>query len=155
VGLGRQDSLSVVGTPITLGTREVELVPKLQQHYRLRPVPDTEQAWIIESQKGPTYEIVGSVAFKNGRLTSASKDRSDTHDQGTLGLVTDLASVLKNLADQGYHAAEIRVRETYRGPGVRVQQIESLFGAKRISLPINEGQKYGNSVSLQEIIGEN
>lgn len=146
----QQADLFLAGTTVRLGMPKATVLGALEGKYNLTQTD--ENSWFIMEKGGPPYKHIGGLAFKDGKLSWASKDWGSFGERGTLDFANDLFSLLSNLGQEGEAVALIKTSTPVRQPGTTLKQIQLIFPNKKITLLVAEDREKGSSVSMQEIL---
>ncbi len=110
-----------IGTvTLPLGWQRQVVLQRLAKHY------DVDASGIVR-KKGPPYEILGSVGFEGGRLTSVSRIWKGAADTGAGAIVSALSQL------DGDLSCRVRTGNT-SGPDQEVKGVTVFCGAHSISI---------------------
>lgn len=143
-------SLFIGGIEMRLGMPKEPLFTQLSHRYTLTQTPSG--TYFIHEKRGNTYDILGGVAFQNGKVSWLSRDWGDFYGENAVDFGKELHSALQSLQEASGQPIALYLSETKNAPGLRTTSIEFLSGKRRLILTISESNKFGKQVSLQEII---
>lgn len=147
----QEGSLWLAGISMRLGMSKTEVVSNLEKYgYNLTRL--SNDSWIIQ-KKSPfsgIFESVGTVSFKDGKLIQASKDWGTFKGTEAKALGMALFSVLNNIKKEEENLSILTTR-TSRQPKTIVHQVNMVFGKKKITLFVSEGE-HGAQVEIIEIL---
>ena len=149
---GVDQAILLAGIEMKLGMPRDVVMDALKGKYDLSQVGDSD-SWNIAEKGAPPYDLVGGVAFEEGKLTWVSRNWGAFHEPGAAVFAKELFSVLNIIAAESGGVARVRANTAARQPGLTVEKIELEFGSKRVTIFISEDRESGElGVSMQEIL---
>jgi hypothetical protein len=94
-------SIDLGGFSVSLGMQQDDVLRKLAVIYELRSMNDGPGSWIVVRKGGPPYQVIGTIGFRNDRLTFASRSwvpngREPAADELARALRNAFASLIAN-----------------------------------------------------------
>ena len=145
------DSMWLAGIDIPIGASKEQIVSMLEKTHVLEQFPvSIDDRYFIRNKGG---EIIGQIAFTNGKVSSIARDWGNYHGSDAHDLGEALFIVLSNLEKSGRKHAVISTETSLRSPGISLEVITLVFGAKEITVTVVSGSKIQEQVYVQEAVG--
>jgi hypothetical protein len=149
-GIWEDEALSLDGLRLKLGLLKAEVISQLEVNYRLQKTDSTlEDAWDILSK--PEGSLVGQMRFKDGRLRYISKHLGLFQVHDLTKAFPTLYAVLAEVNKERQKSALISTR-TVQQADTTMENINLIFGKKKISIFIKEKGPGAPAVDFQEIL---
>jgi hypothetical protein len=145
---------------ITLGTVRLALgMPKdvalsaLAKSYELQNLGEGQasSSWLVRTGKDSAAEPIGSVAFKDGKLTTVMKYWTPKDQQRGFEFATNLYGVITSFTNEGKNLCTIETARK-QDTGIDSKAIFISCGAKYVRIDITSGAKTGDTTGLAEVL---
>ena len=144
----QEPSLFLAEMDMRLGMAQTTVVNQLLKKYELRTF-NRPDAYLILT-RGDQFEVIGTVAFSNGKLSYASKDWYSTKVGDGYKLADTLFAILSKFQESGEIVSKITTN-IVREPNTSIQSIIIRYGKREVSVLISEINE-SKSVTVSESI---
>ena len=147
-------SLVLGSVELRLGMPQATVRARLGTRYRLLEVEGSLTSWIVEDTTTTPSAILGSIGFRNGALTWASRRWQQSDDTAATDLVTELYHAVASFKGDGPKTVMLSSTEEISQPGLRIYKVELQLGPRLLTLLLTQGlrERGGGQVSLDETI---
>ena len=143
-----ENSMVVDGIELRLGMPKDKVVDMFfKSNYH---VSSTGETYVISQKKGDLYDFLGSVSFKNDKLSFISTRWYYTHtDSGSFELAEKIFDLLKQETQNGETISPVVKVTSSMQPSVKIDSIDIIIDNKAISLSITKGgEEYGHQIAV-------
>ncbi len=113
-----KDSIEFGNTVLRLGTPKVDVLAALEKYYSV-----DENNGIVTTKAGPPYESVGTLIFKNGKLSEVWKQWSPDNQREGYETANNLYGVFNDLQSEGRIHCTLRTGSKQTNGG----EVKSVF----------------------------
>lgn len=131
----QEPSVWLAGMEMRIGMPRQAVIDKLADaHLRLLKFSEKDDSWVIAGDSS----VSGLIAFKNGRLDSATKEWASVRSNEAVARGENLANIATTLKRQ---------------PGLTIQTSEITFKRRTVSIEvIDAGGETGKQITVKETI---
>jgi len=156
-GIAAERIFSLGGITIVLGSPKETLRKQLEPRFIVKEIEDS--FYVQERKPNGTYELLGFVRFRDGRVSSVSRSLGNFHGKEGTELGNELRSALERLQSATQSVIVVNLKERRSAPGTRITPIEFSSDGRWVALTIFEGkevdEKGGPVIDLSEGIASN
>ncbi len=146
-----QDSIIIHKIQLKLGMPEKTTMKVLSQIYDLKIVKGLADYWVI-FEKGSKFKYVGSISFKEGNVSSVSRNIGTYEGKNSFEFAEALHQALSNLQKSGEVVSEAN---SYAKSNLRDDSIIFKCKNKAIIITIGSGQNVQKTVYIEESLDSN
>lgn len=144
----------------SLGTSKEQIVRMLTPSFDVRapavvspgPLASGDSSVWIWSKNGPPYGLIGTIAFKHGRLVAASKDwgPNDAQDRG-VPLGRSLYGAISALVRDGVRSCTLSTGQT-ESPGYENKVAFIRCENRTLQISVSRSDQFGESATVTEML---
>jgi len=145
------DAVSLGAVKLALGMPKDVAVALLTKSYDLQKLSETQvfSSWLVTTDKGA--EIVGSVAFKDGKLSNIMKYWTPKDQRRGFEFATSLYGLITSFTNEGRNLCAIETARKQDGD-IDSKAIFLTCGAKYIRIDVTSGGSAGDTTQLAEVL---
>ena len=150
------DSITFGGNRFKLGMSKDQVVTQLVTSFdvagpsgRTSPCESTCTIW--EKAAGPPYTMVGSVAFRDGKLSSATKYWDPVDQQKAAPFARSVYGVIAELVKDGKTTCTIQTGQS-ESPGNEQKAAFIICGDRKIEILVMRDDKLGEIGTVSELL---
>jgi hypothetical protein len=148
-GRSGQGTIVLDTTELTIGMPRDAAMSRLAQSFTLKQQGNSD-SWIVIAGDKPPYRFVGSVAFRDGRLTAIYKDWApDGHTD--VDLARSFYGLVASLESRGKRDCQISVAENQQ-PSGEIRTAYITCGDEYIQMDVIRTSEYGEQLTLSEVM---
>jgi hypothetical protein len=131
---------------------KTDFVTQLRKdRYQLMERPGKER-YIVATQK-PSSEIIGTIDFEAGKVSSVSRDWGTYRGEEALGFGETIFALLSNMTETGQKIAVVKV-DTVRVPKHVIKFVTLQFGKKQVSILLAVEGEAAPQVTISEYLNK-
>ena len=147
--------LWIDGVSLSLGMNKEVVIESFSKKHNLLQVEDKDDYVVMKKGESSAFNnVVGQIAFKNGKLSFASQTWGRFTTKDSLDMANSLYSSISGILNKGDKILRVKA-ETKRSPEMTINTIELIFTNKTIILSISDGRNIEKGVIIQENILKN
>jgi hypothetical protein len=149
----KAEQISIGTAMVQIGMSKDKVFSELaQRNYVLGKIEGKEE-WAVSEKNDQTnlYDVLGMIAFTNGRLSWASRSLVEVTDPGTAKLVRNLYFLVKSFEDSQNVTCKIE-SDSHEGPEFDGKGISIHCGKRTIKAYVSKFKEQEPQASLDETI---
>jgi hypothetical protein len=158
-GQTNPDDITLGAVRLTLGMPQGGVLATLGKSYDVEKLKEGQQssAWLVSTRTGVDKNAppkqVASVVFRDGQLTTISKNWAPENQQKGFEFATSLYDAMTSFTNEGRTACTIETARK-KEPGYETKAIFVTCGAKSIRIDLLSDQR-GEFTNMAEVLGQN